>query len=84
VREVKNTSSSLSSALAELSAIRKELDDISSDTTIQDELNALRTEVDQILAQNKVLGMDIYIQATEPATTEDHIWINTDVDFISL
>lgn len=35
------------------------------------------TKVDQIVIGKMVYGMDIYIQATEPAVSGDFVWINT-------
>lgn len=82
-RDVKSTSSTLSSALSELISIRQELDAIASDVSISDEVIALRADVDNLLSQNTVQGMDIYIQNSEPLNP-NCVWIDTNgIDLIT-
>ena len=81
-RDVKSTSSTLSSALSELVSIRQELDAYIADSSVSDGLDAMRAEINQILSQNKVIGKDIYVQPTEPLDP-DCLWIDTNgIDLI--
>ncbi|MFA7542753.1 MAG: hypothetical protein WCY84_00125 [Candidatus Cloacimonadaceae bacterium] len=46
------------------------------------EMAEISQELQNLAARAQIHGPDIYIQPTKPETTEDYVWINTDVDDI--